>query len=91
MSTGHVFATEVSVKLAPFPDYVFANDYKLMPISELGNYVNKNKYLPNLPTASEVEKNGIGIGELQTKLVEKIEELTLYIIDLENRLIKLEN
>lgn len=91
MNNGHVFATEITVKLTPFPDYVFTNDYKLMPITELGNYINKNKHLPNLPTASEVEKNGIGVGELQIKLVEKIEELTLYVIELEKRLKRLED
>lgn len=43
-------------RVIPFPDYVFANDYNLMSIAELDNYVTKNKHLPNLPVASEVEK-----------------------------------
>lgn len=90
LSTGHVYATEVTVKLAPFPDYVFANDYKLMSITELGNYITQNKHLPNLPVASEIEKNGVGVGELQTMLVEKIEELTLYILELNKRIEELE-
>ncbi|MCO6499421.1 MAG: hypothetical protein J5I47_03470 [Vicingus serpentipes] len=87
---GHVFAQEITVQLAPFPDYVFAKDYELMTISELGDYINENNHLPNMPSAIEVEKNGMGVGELQVKLVEKVEELTLYIIELENRLAKLE-
>ncbi len=90
MSTGHIYATEVTVKLTPFPDYVFAKDYNLSTITELGDYINKNKRLPNMPTATEVEKNGIGVGELQTKLVEKIEELTLYILELNKRIEELE-
>ena len=90
MSTGHIYATEVTVKLTPFPDYVFAKDYNLSTITELGDYINKNNRLPNMPTATEVEKNGIGVGELQTKLVEKIEELTLYILELNKRIEELE-
>ncbi|PCJ00825.1 MAG: hypothetical protein COB15_01775 [Flavobacteriales bacterium] len=87
---GHVFAQEITVQRAPFPDYVFAKDYELMTIPELGNYINENNHLPNMPSANEVEKNGMGVGELQTKLVEKVEELTLYIIELENRIFELE-
>ena len=89
MGDGRVFATEVEVKTNIFPDYVFSNDYKLMPITQLKEFVVKNKHLPNLPKAEEVIKNGQKLGEIQRKNLEKIEELTLYIINLNEKLEKL--
>lgn len=83
---GHVFATEVTVMLAPFPDYVFADDYSLMPISDVEEYIEENRHLPNIPSAEEIESSGIGVGELQLKQMEKIEELMLYIIELKNEI-----
>ena len=61
-------------------DYVFADDYKLLPISDLEKFIKKNKHLPEIPCASEVADNGIDLGETQIKLLKKIEELTLYVI-----------
>lgn len=79
---GKVFATEVNVMLASaFPDYVFKSDYKLMPLNEVDSYIKSNGHLPNVPSASEVEKTGINVGEMTTTLVEKVEELTLYLIE----------
>jgi len=86
MSNGHVFAQDMTIQLAPFPDYVFAKEYELMSIKQLGDYISKNKHLPNMPTAKKVEKEGVSVGELQLKLVEKVEELTLYIIDLQKQI-----
>lgn len=78
---GTVFATEVNVMLASnFPDYVFSPTYNLMSIYDLRNYISENKHLPNVPPASEVEQSGLNLGEMNVKLVEKVEELTLYII-----------
>lgn len=78
---GKVFATEVNVRLASnFPDYVFSPTYDLRSIDELNNYIQKNGKLPNMPSATEVEKEGLNVGETSRLLVEKIEELTLYII-----------
>ncbi len=80
---GKLIATEVRVQpTASWPDYVFAKDYKLISLEELENIINANKHLPGIPTASSVEENGIMLGEMQTKAMEKIEELTLYIIQL---------
>jgi hypothetical protein len=79
---GVVYTHEIVVKLGAFPDYVFANDYELMELSDLGDYIDKNKHLPNMPSAKEVEEDNIGLGKLQVKLVEKVEELTLYILEL---------
>ncbi|MCL4856568.1 MAG: hypothetical protein KJZ55_04725, partial [Flavobacteriales bacterium] len=91
MSNGHVFATELTIKLKEdFPDYVFAKDYQLMPLAELDKFITKNKHLPNIPNAKEVEKNGLNVSEIQLKQMEKIEELTLYILELNKRLEKLE-
>lgn len=76
-----------------WPDYVFETDYRLMPLEELETFVSTNKHLPNIPSAEEVKKNGIDLAEMDAKLLEKIEELTLYNIDLynENKSLKEEN
>lgn len=76
----HIKAKEVTIELGNFPDYVFEKDYNLMPLSEVEQHIKKEGHLPNIPSAAEVEENGIGVGELQTKLLEKIEELTLHMI-----------
>jgi len=80
---GKVIAEEVKVQLKTgWPDYVFANDYKLLPIEELEKLIIKNKHLPNIPSAKEIEKNGISLGDMNKRLMEKVEEMTLYIIQL---------
>ena len=87
-SNGHVYAREVEIMnlSTPFPDYVFANDYKILSLSELENYINKNKHLPSFENAQYYETNGIKSSEMFIKQQEKIEELTLYIIELEKRM-----
>jgi hypothetical protein len=96
---GKLIAEEVKVQLSTsWPDYVFADDYQLMPLEELQKSIQQNKHLPNIPSAAEVTAaNGIDVGEMNRKLVEKVEELTLYILELnkknktlEERLRKLE-
>jgi hypothetical protein len=83
---GKIIAEEVKVQLrAAWPDYVFAKDYKLLPLDELEQSINKNKHLPNIPSAAEVEKEGISLGDMNKRLMEKVEELTLYIIDLNKK------
>ena len=85
-SDGRVRAREVKVSLAnPFPDYVFEKNHSMMSLYELENYINSNKHLPNMPTAKEVENNGVDLGELNRKLTEKVEELTLYLIELQKQ------
>ncbi len=81
-ASGFVYAREVNVQAANFPDYVFDNDYKLNSLENLENYIKTNKHLPGVPTAIEVEKNGLNLGDLGKIQMEKIEELTLYIIEL---------
>jgi|GEM_PF-2554333 len=90
-NTGYVYAREVNVQLAAFPDYVFEKDYKLLPLEQLGSYINKNHHLPNVPSAKTIKENGADLGELSRIQMEKIEELALYIIELEKRLANLEN
>lgn len=78
---GKVYATEINVRIATnFPDYVFKPDYKLLPLHELKKYIYLNGHLPNIPSASEVNESGINVSEMNIKMMEKIEELTLYII-----------
>lgn len=80
---GYVYARKAIVTLTnPYPDYVFEKNYSLMPLNKLASYINANKHLPNVPSLAEVEANNkqIDIGEMQVKLLEKVEELTLYIL-----------
>jgi len=79
---GTIGARKVKVTQAnPWADYVFNDNYPLMSLKELDDYIHKNKHLPDMPSASEVEKNGLDLGDNQALLLKKIEELTLYIID----------
>jgi len=87
---GKLTAAEVNVKSGGWADYVFLPDYLLMPLPELEAYIKHNGHLPNIPTEAEVLQKGIGLGEMNAKLLEKIEELTLYIIEQENKLQKME-
>jgi hypothetical protein len=89
---GKIISEELKVQMdANWPDYVFDKDYKLMPIDELHKFIKTNKHLVNLPTAAQVASDGILVGDMQKKLTEKIEELTMYIIQLNERIKKLEN
>ena len=78
---GTITAKEVVVSTEGWSDYVFKDDYKLMPLDELERSVRKNGHLPDIPSAEEVEKNGVSVGEMQAKLLQKIEELTLHVIE----------
>jgi hypothetical protein len=74
------------------PDYVFEPDYKLMPLEELRKYVSEKKSLPGVITAEDVKKNeGFKMDELLVQMLEKIEEQSLYILQLEERITELEN
>jgi len=67
-------------------DYVFKKDYKLMPLSELNAFIRENNHLPEIPTSDEVRENGIELGEMNALLLKKIEELTLYVIELKTEM-----
>jgi hypothetical protein len=88
---GKIHAEEIIVDLnVPHPDYVFEEDYELKSIRELEQYVKTNKHLPGIPTSEEVKENGLSLGEMQTKLLEKIEGYALYIIELKKENVELE-
>ncbi len=79
---GSAIFTKATVKAnASWPDYVFKPNYKLPSLNELETYLLNNQHLPGVPAAAEVEKNGIDLGSNQTVLLQKVEELTLYIIE----------
>ena len=80
---GKIHAEEVKVDLSvPGPDYVFKEDYPLRSLPEVQNYIQQHGHLPNIPPTREMETNGIYLSEMNMKLLEKIEELTLYSIQL---------
>ena len=85
---GGIHAQEITVDLegAITPDYVFEPDYPLPELTAIENYIKKYKHLPEIPSAKEVEENGLELGDMQLKLLKKIEELTLYVIEQEKRL-----
>ena len=88
---GKVACKEVIVLITNWADFVFDKNYKLMPLKEVEKYINENKHLPNVPSAKDVEANkGVDIGKTQTTLLQKIEELTLYLIEQNKRLDLLE-
>ncbi len=84
---GKIHAEEVKVDLSvPAPDYVFTKDYDLLTIEEIQEHIKEKGHLPNIPSATEMEKNGVALGVMNMKLLEKIEELTLYTIAQEKQL-----
>jgi hypothetical protein len=88
---GKVVAKRLIVTDGPeWADYVFGKDYFLMPLDSLDDYIKNNNHLPNIPSKDRVAVNGIDVYEMNVKLLEKIEELTLYILDLEKRVKVLE-
>lgn len=86
---GHIRAKEVTVETG-WSDFVFYDNYNLMPLSEVEQFVKENKHLPEIPSQSEVEENGVQLGEISSKLLQKVEELTLYVIEQDKRIEKLE-
>jgi hypothetical protein len=86
---GAIRARKVRVDPAAWPDYVFDKQYKLPSLAEVAQFIQQHHHLPDMPPAAEVEKNGLDLGDNQALLLKKIEELTLYIIDLDNKVEKL--
>ncbi|MHC0446355.1 hypothetical protein ACWA1F_13175 [Flavobacterium sp. 3-218] len=88
---GNIHSKEVKVDLnVPAPDYVFKDDYNLRSLQEVENYIKENSHLPEIPSAKEFENNGINVSEMNMALLKKIEELTLYVIEMkkENDVLK---
>jgi hypothetical protein len=88
---GQIHAQEVKVDLqgAMVPDYVFAKEYKLKSLSEVDAYIKANSHLPEVPSAQEIEKNGLQLGEMNMVLLKKIEELTLHAIEQQKQIERL--
>lgn len=86
---GNAVFTKIKVReYANWPDYVFEDGYNLPSLSEVEKFIQKNKHLPEVPSAKEVKENGIDVGDNQALLLRKIEELTLYMIEQNKRLEK---
>ena len=83
--TGTIRSYEVIVNTG-WSDFVFEPDYNLLTLSEIELFIKENGHLPNIPSAEEVETNGVSIGNISSKLLQKIEELTLYTIDQEKEI-----
>ncbi|GAB3909947.1 prefoldin domain-containing protein [Mucilaginibacter boryungensis] len=87
---GTIHSKEVKVNLTGLPDYVFKPEYHLPTLAEVKSYIDKNSHLPEIPSAQEVEKNGLNLGEMNKLLLKKVEELTLYLIDKDKQIDELQ-
>ena len=84
---GTIYGKEVKVDLnVPGPDYVFEKDYRLPSLEEIKSYIDQHKHLPEVPSAKEMEKDGVKVGEMEMVLLKKIEELTLHLIKVNEKL-----
>lgn len=88
---GKIHAKEVKVDNDNWPDYVFDESYQTKSLKDLEAYIKKNKHLPEIPTAADVKSNGVDLGQMNAKLLKKIEELTLLLIEQNKRIEKLES
>lgn len=82
---GNIRAKKLIVTQLGWSDYVFAKNYKLRTLTEVENYIKANQHLPEVPSAKEVAAKGISVGDTQALLLKKIEELTLYVIEMNKR------
>jgi hypothetical protein len=82
---GNIVSKKVRVNQTGWPDYVFEEKYLLLPLLELSQFIKSNKHLPEVPTEKEVSENGLDLGDMNALLLKKVEELTLYVVDLQNQ------
>ncbi|WP_299768897.1 hypothetical protein [uncultured Dokdonia sp.] len=87
---GQIHAKSAKLDLKEWADYVFEDGYDLMRLREIEKYINTYGHLPEVPTTEEVQKNGIELGQMNTLLLKKIEELTLHLIEKEHQVEKLQ-
>ncbi|MCS4301382.1 hypothetical protein [Chryseobacterium sp. BIGb0232] len=83
---GKLEAKDVVITATPTADHVFAEDYSLREISELEQFISEKSHLPEIPSAKEMTENGVSVGDFQIKLLQKIEELTLYMISMKKEI-----
>ena len=87
---GTILTKDLRFTQSQWADFVFEPDYKLMPLKKVEAFIQKNRHLPDIPSEKEVAQNGVSVKDMQPKLLQKIEELTLHIIALERRIEALE-
>jgi hypothetical protein len=87
---GNIGAQDIIVTNTGWSDYVFRPGYRLRPLSEVSQFIQKNGHLPDIPTEAEVKEKGVSLGEMQAKLLAKVEELTLHMIQADERNTRLE-
>lgn len=87
---GAIHSKEVKVDMTGWSDFVFKKEYKLPTLEEVQKHINEKGHLENIPNEAEVLKNGINLGEMNAKLLQKIEELTLYMIEQNQRIERIE-
>ena len=83
---GNIGAQDIIVTNTGWSDYVFRPGYRLRPLSEVSQYIQTNGHLPDIPTEAEVKEKGVSLGDMQAKLLAKVEELTLHMIHQERRI-----
>jgi hypothetical protein len=88
---GSIGARKVKVTQGTWADFVFHPDYQLPSLSEVEKFIKANQHLPEIPSAAEVQTDGIDLGEMNKKLLQKIEELTLYLIDMKKEINELKS
>jgi hypothetical protein len=88
---GIINAREVNITITAGADFVFSPDYTLKPLSELESFVKENHHLPEIPSEKQMLEEGLSVNEMQIKLLQKIEELTLYVIEQDKRIKALED
>jgi hypothetical protein len=86
---GAIRAQELITDMKGIADFVFKPEYKLRTLAEVEQYIKTNNHLPEMPSAKDVEQKGLNVGEMQNKLLQKIEELTLYVIDQQKTIVEL--
>lgn len=88
---GTILAHEVAIttNVTSYPDFVFTDDYKLMSLEDLKQFIEKYGHLPEIPTATEASQNGIKLAEMNKKLLQKVEELTLHLIEANQRMVEM--
>ena len=86
-----IVTREVLVQTGPWPDYVFEPQYELLSFDDLRSFIHLNKHLPGIPSAADIEEaDGVALGDMQSKLLKVVEEQALYILQLEERIKRLE-
>jgi hypothetical protein len=89
-NNGGVYAKSISVQTTGWPDYVFKKNYKLPDLNYVKQYIDQNQHLPEIPSARQMEKDGMNVGEMNKLLLKKVEELTLYMIEKDKQINELQ-